>query len=173
MKTIRLIASAVFGLVATLTLLFGALSANTSLVERTIEDSRKLELSFQEAIACVETRIRDTGSPPTAKEFEAWANSFPLQPYSINGMMLDLPPYSPEFVREHGRPPKNGYGLSYWRGEWMESYVSWTRKSSLVFDQSAYFMFGSSALQTMGAFLLTLVLTIAAIAVWPRGKHAA
>ncbi len=158
MGTVRAITRVLLSLMAGMALLFGLFSLDTSLVQQTIINSREIESSFTRAAAYVDQHIVEKGAPPTFEEFKAWSKGFSPQPYSIRGISLDLPPYSPEFTTEHGQPPKNGYVLSYWRGEWMEDYISWKKKSSLVFEPAAYFMFGSSWAQAAAGISLALLL---------------
>jgi hypothetical protein len=173
MKTIRATASIAVAIVAMLALLFAWMSANTSPVQRTIEKSRAIEGNFKQAAAFVDTHITREGRMPTSKEFETWAEGFPSLPYTINGIRLDLPPYPSELTQKYGQPPKDAYVLSYWRGEWEETYVSWTRQSSLVFDQSAYYMFGSSLAQAALGGAIAVFMGFIAFKLWPRRQHAA
>jgi hypothetical protein len=170
-KTLRIIVSALMGLVAMIGLLIGAESFDTSSVDKTIANSRKIDSSFQIAAAYVDAHIRETGSPPSRQQFEAWASSFPHEPYTVYGMLLDRSPFPVEFEKKHGQAPKNGYVLSYWRGEWEESYISWTKRSSLVFERAAYFMFSSPVLQAITWFSVALVLAASAFWLWPRKKQ--
>ena len=173
MKTIRATISIAVAVLAMLALLFALMSADTSSVQRTIEKSRAIEANFKQAAAFADTHVAKEGRLPSPKEFETWAEGFPSRPYTINGIRLDLPPYPSEFTEKHGQPPRGGYVLSYWRGEWEESYVSWTKQSSLVFDQSAYFMFGSSFAQAALASAFALFMGFVAFKLWPRRQHAA
>jgi hypothetical protein len=172
MKTIRATASIAVAILATLGLLFAVTSADTSSVQRTIEKSRVIEANFKQAAAFVDAHIQQEGRLPTPKEFERWAERFPSRPYTINGVRLDLPPYPSEFTLKYGQPPEGGYVLSYWRGEWEESYVSWTKQSSLTFDQSAYYMFGSSLAQAALGVAFALCTGLGAFKLWPW-RHAA
>ena len=173
MKAARVVASIAIAIVSSLALLFSLASIDTSSVQHTIESSRKIEANFKQAASYVDSHVAQEGRLPTPKEFEAWAKGFPSEVHSINNISLDLPPYGTEFTETHGTPPKGGYVLSYWRGEWEESYVSWTKKSSLVFDQSAYFMFGSSLAQTALGVAFSLLMGFVAFKLWPRRQHAA
>jgi len=56
------------------------------------------------------------------------------------------------FQRALAAYPANAYKLSYWRGKWEESYVSWSKKSSLSFDEAGYFLFGSRMAEALVMF---------------------
>jgi hypothetical protein len=173
MKTLRAVASISIAIVAALALLFAWMSSDNSSVQRTIDKSRAIEANFKQAAAFVERHTAREGSMPTPKEFKTWAEGFPSRPYTINGIVLDLPPYTSALTAKYGQPPKDGYILSYWRGEWEETYVSWTRQSSLVFDQSAYFMFGSSLAQATLGGAIAALMGFVAFKLWPRRPNAA
>lgn len=155
MKLIRVIFSVLIALLATVVLMFG-----------TSENGHKIDGSFRQAAAYVDSRIAQVGHPPTPAEFEAWAATFPSKPYTINGIRLELLPYSSKLVEEYGQPPPNGYVLSYWRGEWEESYVSWTKQSTVEI------MFESASTQAAVSVLFALCLGFAAFKFWPRRQHA-
>jgi hypothetical protein len=87
-------------------------------------------------------------------------------------MRLELPPFPAEFQAEYGSPPANAYVLSYWRGEWEEHYISWTKKSTVLLDRSAYFWFGSQLIQVIAMCVIALALAMAAFATWPRKPRA-
>ena len=175
MNSVRIIASLALSLVAALAMLAGGdlLLSDSSLVDHAIYNSRKIEASFKAAAAYVDSRIQGTGSTPTSEEFEAWSKAQPSEIYGINGMTLDLPPYTSAFIQEHGQPPRNGYAFNYWRGEWAENYVSWTKKSSLTFNRSDYFMFGSAKAEASFFFAMSFLFGVVALMVWPWRKRAA
>ena len=168
MKAVRVVASIAIAIVASLALLSALLLDRTFSVQRTIESSRIIEANFMQAASFVDNRVAKTGQLPNSKEFEAWAEGFHSKGHSIKYISLDLPPYGSEFTKIHGIPPKDGYVLSYWRGEWSESYVSWTKKSSLVFEQSGYYMLGSSLTQTAVGGIFSLLMGFVAFKLWPR-----
>ena len=168
MKAVRVVASIAIAIVASFALLFALTSIDTSSVQHTIESSRKIEANFKQAAAYVDSHVAQEGRLPTPKEFEAWTEGFPSKGHSINDIRLVLPPYGSAFTESHGAAPKAGYILTLWRGEWEESYVSWTKKSSLVFDQSAYYMLGSSLTQTAVGGIFSLLMGFVAFKLWPR-----
>lgn len=168
MRILRYIISFVFALATGLTLLFCVTSIIT--VQHTIEHSRQIDAAFVQAAKYVDENVRATGAPPSPDDFERWAGASPSQLYGVNGMRLDLPPYSHGFTSEHGHPPNNGYVLSYWRGEWEETYVSWTKKSSLTFEPSSYYLFGSAVAQSLFCLLASAVLVFFSLKLWPSDK---
>jgi hypothetical protein len=164
LAVIVLFASAMFVLLGS-----GALSGKG--VEDTIKHSREIHDSFEKATAFVDTFLIQNSRLPTNTEFEVWANSFPLQPYTPNGMRIFAGPFDAETVRMNGRPPANGYMLLYWRGEWEESYVSWSKMSSLTFDEASYFLFSSHTAEAFVMFVFAALLIGCAWISWPRHRH--
>ena len=168
MKGLRILASILLGLLAAFAVLMALASSGKGIYDRTIANAREIQSSFLAAATHIDAQIIATGALPTPQGFETWASAFPSRPHSINGMHLELPPFDAELVKQFGQPPANGYVISYWRGEWMEHYISWTKQSTLVLDRSAFFWFGSQLIQVITMCVIALALAIAAFATWPR-----
>jgi len=173
MKPLRIIASVLFGLLSCFAGLLTYWSTSSNQVQQTIANSKLIDASFKEARAYIDAHLRRNGYLPSKEQFDNWASSFPPKPYTPNGIQLDLPPYTQDFIVKHGNPPENGYVLSYWRGEWEESYISWSNRSSLVFSESDYFIFGGPKAQAILGASFVLALAIIAFKLWPPKRNAA
>lgn len=138
---------------------------NTSSIDRSIARSHEIEREFAKAVTLVDDFYIKNSRLPTQEEFHTFASlseSSPLQ--------FSPPPFDTSIVTEAGKPPPNGYLLEYWRGEWMERYVSWTRRSTLKFDASQYFLFHSQLAEAALMFgLASLCIVISAWA-WPNKR---
>jgi hypothetical protein len=170
MKGLRIVLALVVLLASAIFLLVGSSAISGKGVENTIQHSREIHASFEKATAFVDMFVKQNGRLPTNTEFEAWANSFPLQPYTPNGMRIFAGPFDAETVRSNGPPPANAYMLVYWRGEWDESYVSWSKRSSLAFDDASYFLFGSRIAEAFIMFVVAALLIGCAWISWPRHR---
>jgi len=171
MRGLRIVLAVVVLLGGAIFLLLGSSAIGGKGVENTIQHSREIQASFEKATAFVGTFVEQNHRLPTNTEFEAWASSFPPQPYTPSGMRIFAGPFDAETVRTNGPPPANGYMLLYWRGEWDESYVSWSKKSSLTFDEASYFLFGSRIAEAFIMFGFAALLICCAWISWPRHRH--
>jgi hypothetical protein len=164
----RYIAGVFAMLLAILGLLIAWMAFDTGHVNRTLESSRVIDANFKRAAAFVDQYRETAGRVPTAAEFSKWTEQFPTRGHSIQNIELRTAPFSPEVTARHGSPPADSYALTYWRGEWEESYASWTRRSSMTFDPSAYYIFGSRWMQIAAALAFAIVMLLAALWIWPR-----
>ena len=146
--------------------IFWAMDSGDS-VKETINRSRTIQESFEHAAKFVDAYKTENGVLPTSGMFQEWASKFSNKPYSINGMQLYTSNYPNEIIDEFGSAPQGEYAIWMWRGEWAEYYVSWLRKSSLVFDESAYYMLGGPIMDGFGFSLLGVIFLFTAYFVWP------
>jgi hypothetical protein len=172
MRAARIALSCLFAIAAILALLVGY-STNPSLVESTIAKNHVIDDSLRVAAAYIDDQLRTTGSLPTEEQLRSWGNSLPSPLREIDSMWIDVSPFDQDVVMEHGEPSSYGYVLKYWRGEWEESYVSWTGKTSLTFDPSDYYILGNERSQRIAAVMSCVVLVVAAAFTWPRKRHVA
>jgi hypothetical protein len=166
MRLLRITVAIFLALAAMMAFLL-AMPGDEAMLERTIAHSREIEESFRKIASSVDEYIRTTGRLPTEQQFSAWAESLPQEEPIARNIWITLPPFSAGFISEYGAPPKNGYVLGYWRGEWEETYISWTKKFSMTFERSDYYMFGSPRAQMVYYILIGLALALASSAAWP------
>lgn len=147
MKVIRVIVASLAFAVGTAALIFGALYAfGPDLTIETIEHSRSIDNAFRLAARYVDKFEKNNGRKPTTKEFEAWAvqaDELAFSPYpSLKAMQLKLAPFPKAALDRFGPPPTTAYLLIYWRGEWNEYYSSWADRTSMDFEESAFYILG-------------------------------
>ena len=145
MKEIRVITSIAVAIVAMMALLYVFMTVETATDPYPLQKSLEIEADFNRAAAFVDKHIAQKGRMPTMDEYRAEGFDSMRARRRIS---LTLPPYPSELTQKYGQPPEDGYVLWCWRGEWAETYVSWTRQSSLVFDESHY-MFGNAMAQAV------------------------
>jgi hypothetical protein len=138
---------------------------NSSMIENSIGRSHEIEREFVEVATLVDNFYTKNSRLPTQDEFRNLA-SIPVG----NPMMYSPPPLDVSVVSEHGNPPPGGYVLDYWRGEWMEQYISWTRRSTLKFDASQYYLFHSRLAQAVSMSCLALLCVVMSTLAWPNKK---
>ncbi len=172
MRAARIALSCLAAIAAILAFLM-AYTPRASLVESTIANSHAIDDSLRTVAAYVDVQLRNTGSLPTEEQLRSWGHSLPSPLRRIDSMWLEVPPFDREVVRKHGEPPNDGYILKYWRGEWGESYVSWTGETSLTFDSSDYYLFGTARSERIAAVVSCVAFLVAAAFTWPRKRHVA
>jgi hypothetical protein len=170
---VRILASSLLCCSSLSALYLGASSANGSWIRDTVKHSRQIDASFRNAAAYVDAYIVSNGDLPSRTTFETWTRRHPSTAYEINDMRLESLSSSPSMFAGAAQPPKNGYILRYWRGEWEETYTSLTQKSSIEIEESSYYLFGSRLAEVTLALLVFAALLIASIKVWPRKRRAA
>lgn len=113
--------------------------AGKGMLDHTIEHSRQIEAEFKEAARFVDAFRAERGRLPNRDETE--------QHLSLGGPILFEAGegFFQDAVAALGQPPKGGYVLGLWRGEWMEYYASWSAATTMPFDESAYYQTGSRA----------------------------
>ena len=144
------------------------MTLDSGLVEHTIENSRKINQSFEEAISFVTDYENQNQRLPTQAEFQEWSSSFPRRPYSPNDMEIILNEFPKEVTKRFGAPSKNGFALSLWRGEWSEYYVSWQNKTTLTFDRSDYYALGSPIKDATAIVLIGGLVVLLALCLRPK-----
>jgi hypothetical protein len=169
MRAARIVTSCLFVISALLLLTIFVLGLRSQgSIEETIKTSREIEASFRKASDFVEGTIKATGVLPSKVEFDKWSVKDESMPRGVKGLSIDIPPFSSEFNKKHGFPPKNGYVISFWRGEWEENFISWTGKSTLTFEKSNYYMFGSEFMQGAFFVVLSCLLVVGSFKIWPK-----
>ena len=167
------------GLTAALLLVLGAFfalvllhaSTGASMIDDTLEHSRELESDFREAARFVEGFRAQRGRLPNKDELEKWSeHRFRLTPFIVDtrgGYTWR------EALAAFGSPPRGGFILAIWRGEWMEYYASWSGMTTMPSDESAYYFFGSRAADRTISGLCLLICFAAALGLWKgRGRGA-
>ncbi len=117
---------------------------SNSLVDHTLDNSRQIQTAFESARTYIDSWVAQHGTLPTETEFQSWAAQQPETVHSARFIQLMNGHFPEEAIKQFGPAPPDSYLLSYWRGEWMDYYSSWARKTSLEFDRARYFAFGSS-----------------------------
>jgi hypothetical protein len=117
---------------------------SNSLIDHTLENSREIQAAFGSTRTYVDSWIAQHGTLPTEAEFQAWTAQQPERVHSARFMELITGEFPEEAIKKFGPAPAGSYLLSYWRGEWTEYFASWAHKSSLEFDRTRYFAFGSA-----------------------------
>ncbi len=155
------------GLIGIIVAILYAVGADRS-VSETIERNRFIEVSFQKAIAFVETQKKANGRLPTSEEVGFWASQFPSQPFSPKGFRLVDSSFPQEAIEKFGTPPVGSYLLVFWRGEWNEYYASWANKSTLYFDPKKYHALGSGIADGAVLAVCSALFLILAVKIWPN-----
>lgn len=165
--------AATLGLVAVLWLLIGLAHSlgSAPLIEETIQHNRLIDASFRRAAEFIEGFRQEHSRLPEQAEFEQWAAGQPASVYSPRYIELHAANFPQEAVDLFGVPPDGGYLLSTWRGEWTEYYASWTGKSSLTFDPSAYYVVGGPVYDATAVIVVFLALAFAAVRLWTSHRR--
>ena len=140
-------------------------------LEQTIEHSKVIERKFKVATSYINTYKLKTGRLPSSKEFKIWTSSLPSEPYASSSpkdIDFQIGQYSEDITKQFGQAPKDSYLLIYWRGEWDEYYASWADKTSLEFDESKYYMFGSKYLEGTVVVLIALLTFVCGWLIWRK-----
>ena len=126
-------------------------------VNQTMGNSKQIAVEFRKAATVVEAYRKRHGHLPTNDEFSAWSDRQPEQ----RGTYFIIKPGEDEFgveaVRQLGRP-KGEYFIGMFRGEWNEYYEPAGGRTTLTFDESDYYVFGSRTLDLVLGGLMTLVI---------------
>ena len=166
-KHIVALALLLSGFVSALWLMFAAGSG--ALVDHSIENSRRFLADFQTTTRFVRTFHTTRGRLPSNEELGGWS-----QANLRSGEPLILIPddgqYGEDAVAAVGRPPRGGYLLGMWRGEWMEYYAPWSGQSTLSFDRGAYYLLGGQLMDVWVSGLLALMSISGAWVVWKRRR---
>jgi hypothetical protein len=148
-----------------------AASTGASIVGQRIENNRKLESDFQKTSQFVKSFLAHRGRLPNDDEIEDWSKRHLswARPFLVvrNG------PFSAEALAAFGPPPRNGFIIAIWRGEWMEYYASWSGMTTMPFDQSAYYQFGSQAADRLISGLGLLVCFAGGFGLWKSRSRGA
>jgi hypothetical protein len=150
-----------------------ALSTALSLpgIEDTIRRNREIASVFDAGAQFVDHFRHSYGRLPIV-EFQEWVNAQQGHLSDARFLSIHTTRFPAEIRNRFGTAPQSSYVLSYWRGEWFEYYASWTEGSTLSFDVSDYYPFGSQALGTVIASLIGILLAGAAWVTWPRPLNA-
>lgn len=134
-------------------------------VNQTMETSKQIAVEFRKAATVVEVYRKRHGHLPTNDGFSAWSDRQSEQrgPYFIIKPGEDE--LGEEAVRQLGRP-KEGYFIGMFRGEWMEYYEPLGGRTTLTFNESDYYVFGSRTLDLVLGSLLTLVILGCSTGLW-------
>jgi hypothetical protein len=136
---------------------------STSLIAHSIARSHEIERVFVDAAKLTHDFYVTHARLPTQEEFRALVSISEEDP-----LMYSPPPFDASMVAKAGKPPPSGFVLDYWRGEWMEQYISWTKQSTLKFDASEYFLFHSQLIQAAFMFGLSLLCVAMSVWTWPN-----
>lgn len=138
---------------------------NTSMIDGSITRSREIEREFAETATLIEDFYTRNSRLPTQEEFRIVTSLSEGSPLGFSP-----PPFDASVIAEAGKAPPSGYVLEYWRGEWMERYISWTRRSTLKLDASQYFLFHSQLAQAALMFGLASLCIVMSAWAWPNKK---
>jgi len=167
MNFLRMICAVVLAFPAGLFLLLAITAFSGKTVKDTIEHSRQISVSFNAASEFVEDYRQQNNRLPDVTEFAAWASKYPQHRFLPSGIQFVVGPFPRMIEEEYGPAPAQGYMFTYWRGEWDEIYVSWTRQSSLEFDESKYFLLGHRLAESAIMFSIFGALVVIIIKLWP------
>lgn len=156
-------------LVAIAWLVLGALylGVGKQAIAHTVEHSRQIQLAFVHAADYVDAVRAKRGRLPTEEEFSAWEEVQPEVIQTAGSVTLFDSNLLPQ-RQNLGLVPSGSYMLGFWRGEEWEFFAGWSRKSTLVFDEGAYYFSGSLAGDILSWLAIWLILTIASIWIGPR-----
>lgn len=138
---------------------------DSSMVDRAIVRSYEIEKEFAVVAPLIDDFYTKNSRLPTQEEFRTLASVPEAGP-----MIFSPPPFDESEISESGQPPPSGYILEYWRGEWMERYISWTRRSTLKLDASQYYLFHSQLAQAASMSGLALLCVAMSALTWPKKK---
>jgi hypothetical protein len=168
-EIMRRLFSIVVGVAAVLSAATGLLEFGSSkLIDDTVQHSHEIDGAFRGAAGFVSAWRRDHGRLPSRSEFEAWASTQQDRAYSPTDIQYIVGSFPEDIVREFGPPADDAYLFTFWRGEWNEYYASWADRSSLSFDPSEYFIFGSKWLDLLAFGAAGAALAGVAFAMWPN-----
>ncbi|MDC8756091.1 hypothetical protein [Janthinobacterium fluminis] len=136
---------------------------STSLIDRSVARSREIEGVFIAAAMNTDKFYVANSRLPTPEEFRTLISVEEGSP-----LMLSAPPFDAGIVAEAGKSPPSGFVLEYWRGEWTERYISWTKHSTLKLDASQYFIFQSQLAQAVLMFGIASLCVATSILTWPN-----
>ncbi len=142
-------------------------------IESTIEHSRQILKSFQEADRQIIVYRRRTGKFPDPSAMDRLHEQMGRESYLVTIIEPQLNDYRQcckEAVDILGDPPKGSYLLQIWRGDWAEYYAPWSGKSTLTFKPGDYSITGSLYLDAALAALITLAMAYAARRFWIAGS---
>lgn len=157
--------SVVLAAISFVPLLMLFMTLNTSMIDDSIARSHEIEREFSKTAALIDDFYVKNSRLPTQEEFRISASLSEHSP-----LFFSTPPFDAEVVSDAGKPPPDGYVLEYWRGEWMERYVSWTRRSTMRFESSAYYLFHSQLAQAALMFGLASLCIVMSVWAWPKKK---
>jgi hypothetical protein len=143
-----------------LLMMFLLAAASKDTLAHTIEHSHELEAKFKEAALFVDVFREERGRLPNSDETERHlGRGGPYVVAAGDGFFQDA-------VAELGQPPEAGYFLGLWRGEWMEYYASWSGKTTMPSDESAYYLFGSRIADSLIGVFGALFCLAGSVALW-------
>jgi hypothetical protein len=169
METMWKIVSKTLMLAALAWLLLGALylGIGKHAIADTVVHSRQIQSAFVHAADYVDAFHVRHGRLPNGKEFSTWEESQPDVARAAGSVTLFNSNLLPE-SHNLGLVPPGSYMLGFWRGEGWEFFAGWSRKSTLVFDEGAYYFSGSLLGDVVSWLAIWLVLTIASIWIGPH-----
>jgi hypothetical protein len=168
MENLWKIASKGLMLVAIGWLVLGALYLGISrpAITETVAHSRQIQAAFVHSADYVDSFRAERGRLPTANEFSTWEEAQPDVAQAAGSVTLFNSNLLPE-RHDLGMVPPGSYMLGFWRGEAWEFFAGWSRKSTLVFEEGAYYFSGSLSGDILAWLATWLVLTIASIWIGP------
>jgi len=131
-----------------------------SAIRDTVAHSREIQSSFVQAANYVDQFRAKHAQLPTPSEFSRWAEAHSNSAYSVSGVSLFTTNELPD-RQALGAVPPGSYMLGFWRGEWWEFFAGWSRKSTLEFDESAFYVSGGFWGDITGYLAIELVLLLA------------
>lgn len=143
---------------------------STESIEQTIRSSRQIENSFLMANNFLQDFKSTHGQMPNEAEFNNWTNSQPDKAYSARSMRLITSSQQfPSEIKKFGSPsPSQAYIIEYGRGDSFEYFIPWTNTSTLVLEKGKFYYFGSSLMDGVIFFVLSFILAITAVYIWPH-----
>lgn len=169
METLWKIASKGLMLAAIAWLVLGALylAVGKHAITDTVAHSRQIRSAFVLAADYVDAFSAKRGRLPTEDEFSTWEEAQPAVARTAGSVTLfDSNPLPQR--HDLGLVPPGSYMLGFWRGEDWEFFAGWSRMSTLVFDEGAYYFSGSLWGDILCWLAVWLVLTIASIWIGPH-----
>lgn len=157
--------SIILAAISFLPLLMLVMTLDTSMIDHSIARSHEIEREFSKTAALIDDFYVKNSRLPTQEEFRISASLSEHSP-----LLFSPPPFDADVVSEAGKPPPDGYVLEYWREEWMERYVSWTRRSTMRFEPAAYFLFHSQLAQAALMFGLASLCIVMSAWAWSRKR---
>lgn len=135
-------------------------------LRHTMEQNQEIHADFQAAARFVGAYRRQRGRLPDFTVMMARTTRLGPITRHIDVLVPSDSHFEDEAIPALGTPPPAGFVLTYYRGGWREYYASWSDRSTMPLDQSAYFMFGSPVADLVFSVIAIVLCLLACSLLW-------